>query len=67
MSQTASPLERIRQASELVNVAEFAREAEVPYTTVHAFKERDWTHKNLEIIDKLAAAADRIIARKSAA
>lgn len=64
MSEHASPIELIREAAETVNLAEFAREAGVPYTTVHAFRERNWSHKNLAVIDKLTVAARRILARK---
>jgi hypothetical protein len=63
MTENSSTLDRIKLVADRVSLAELAREAGVPYTTVHAFHRRGWKHKNLEVIDKLAAAADRITER----
>lgn len=67
MSATSPIIDLIRTAAEKVSLVEFAKEAEVPYTTAHACKQRNWTHGQLETLDKLAAAAERILARQDAA
>jgi precorrin-6B methylase 1 len=64
MTEIEAALQRIRTVADRKGgLAILAREADVPYTTVHSFSERDWSHKNLEVIEKLVAAADRIAAR----
>jgi precorrin-6B methylase 1 len=64
MTEIAAAVERIRRiGARKGGLAELAREADVPYTTVHSFSERDWSHKNLTVIEKLVAAAERIEAR----
>ena len=66
MTEIGSAIERIRKVGDRKGgLADLAREADVPYTTVHSFSERGWTHKNLAVIEKLAAAAERIEARGS--
>lgn len=68
MTEIEAALQRIRTVADRKGgLAELAREADVPYTTVHSFSERDWSHKNLEVVEKLVAAADRIAARAEAA
>lgn len=58
---------RIRVVAERKGgLAKLAQEAGVPYTTVHSFSRRGWSHSNLEVIDKLANAADRIAAQDAA-
>lgn len=67
MTQIASAIDRIRRvAGARGGMARLAQEAEVPYTTVHSFSQRNWSHKNLEVIEKLAAAAERIEAQDAA-
>jgi lambda repressor-like predicted transcriptional regulator len=63
MSDIANAIACIRRAADRSSVAELAREAGVPYTTVHSFADRKWSHKNLEVIQKLEKAAERINAR----
>lgn len=60
MTGIAHAIETIRTAAERVGLADLAREAGVPYTTVKSFADRGWSHKNLEVIEKLAGAADRL-------
>lgn len=68
MTEIEQALARIRAvANRKGGLAELSREAEVPYTTIHSFHQRDWQHKNLEVIEKLTAAADRIAQREQAA
>lgn len=67
MTEIEAALQRIRTVADRKGgLADLAREADVPYTTVHSFSERDWQHKNLEVVEKLVAAADRIAARDAA-
>lgn len=64
MTEIETALARVQAvAARKGGLAELAREADVPYTTVHSFSDRNWSHKNLEVIEKLVAAADRIAAR----
>jgi hypothetical protein len=65
MSEIASTIELIRRAADAHGLAELAREADVPYTTVHSFAERQWSHKNLEVLEKLSAAAGRLAKRRT--
>lgn len=68
MSDVSSAIEDIRQAAaRCKNLADFAREAGVPYTTVRSFADRHWSHKNLEAFQKLADAAKRINSRPAEA
>ena len=61
MTEIATAVERIRRIAERRGgMTLLAREAGVPYTTVHSFSQRDFTNKNLEVVEKLAAAAERI-------
>lgn len=66
MTEIEAALQRIRLVADRKGgLAELAREAEVPYTTVHSFADRDWGNKNLSVVEKLVAAADRITAREA--
>lgn len=68
MTEIEQAVARIRAvASRKGGLMDLSREAGVPYTTVHSFHQRDWSHKNLEVIEKLTAAADRIAQRGEAA
>jgi hypothetical protein len=66
MSEIAAAIESIKTAAERVGLANLAREAGVPYTTVKSFADRGWSHKNLDAIEKLATAADRLSPPKAA-
>lgn len=64
MTDIAAAIAQIRRVTQAKGaLAELAQESGVPYSTVHSFAKRDWTHKNLEVIEKLAAAAQRIADR----
>lgn len=64
MTEITAAIERIRRVGDRKGgLADLAREADVPYTTVRSFSGRGWTHKNLAVIEKLAAAAERLEAR----
>ena len=64
----AAGIERIRSVAERKGgLAALAAEAGVPYTTVHSFAQRGFANKNLEVLEKLAEAAERIAARDAAA
>lgn len=66
MSEIATALERIwRVADRKGGPARLAEEAGVPYTTVHSLVQRR-KHKNLEVIQKLMAAAERIESKDAA-
>ena len=68
MTEIELALQRIRTVADRKGgLVKLAQEADVPYTTVHSFSQRNWSHKNLEVIEKLAAAAERIEARDEAA
>jgi hypothetical protein len=60
MTKINQTIETIRQAANLHGVGVLAREAGVPYTTVKSFSDRNWSHKNLDLIDKLVGAAGRL-------
>ena len=53
-------ISNVRAAAQAHGLAELARAAGLPYTTVKSFADRDWSHKNLETIRALNAAADRL-------
>jgi hypothetical protein len=59
MTEIADTIDNIRAVADDIGLAELAREAGVPYTTVKSFADRGWTHKNLDVIEKLGAAAHR--------
>ncbi len=67
MSEIAQTISTIRETAERVGLPAFAREAGVPYTTVKSFADRDWSNKNLDVIEKLAAAAERLALAQEAA
>lgn len=60
MSQVAETIIRVRSTAQRVGLAEFARAAGVPYTTVKSFADRGWTNKNLEVLTLLDEAAQRL-------
>lgn len=60
-------LETVRLAGKRVTVAQFSREAGVPYTTVASFKKREWGHQQLVVLQRLETAARRINRRLKAA
>lgn len=67
MTEIEQALERVRVVADRKGgLAKLAQEAGVPYSTVHSFSQRNWSHKNLEVIEKLAAAAERIAAQDAA-
>jgi len=66
MSEIASAIEHIRAVANEHGLPELAREAGVPYSTVHSFGKRGWSNKHIEVIEKLSAAAKRL-AEKGAA
>lgn len=68
MSDIASSLARIRLVADRKGgLAELSRVADVPYSTVHSFAKRDWTNKHLDVLEKLAGAAEVITKRDTAA
>lgn len=67
MTQITETISTIQEAAERVGLAEFARVADVPYTTVKSFADRGWSHKNFEVLQKLAAAAQKLAPRTSKA
>jgi len=61
MSEIATAIDRIRRVTQdRGSLVVLAEEAGVPYSTVHSFAKRGWSHKNIEVIEKLCAAAERI-------
>jgi precorrin-6B methylase 1 len=67
MTEIEQAVQRIRDVADRKGgLVKLAAEADVPYTTVHSFSQRNWSHKNLEVIEKLAAAAERIAAQDAA-
>lgn len=68
MTEIEQAISRIRAVAEdKGGLARLAQEAGVPYSTVHSFHQRNWSHKNLEVIEKLSAAALRIEQQAKAA
>lgn len=67
MTDFTAALEAIRQIGDQKGgVSLLAKEADVPYTTVQSLKDRGWSNKNLEVLAKLAAAAEKIAAQQAA-
>lgn len=60
MTQVNDIINNVRKAAETHGLAALAREADVPYTTVKSFADRGWSNKNLQVIDALARASDRL-------
>lgn len=63
MTELQSAVRRIKIAAKTTGLVGLSKEAGVPYTTVHAYAKRNWSNKNLDVIEALVAAADRIAAR----
>jgi hypothetical protein len=59
MSDVARAIQNIEAVAEELGLAEFAREADVPYTTAADWKSRGWRPKWVVTLEKFAAAADR--------
>jgi hypothetical protein len=57
MSPVAQAIVAVRQSADRVGLGELARVAGVPYTTVKSFADRGWENKNLEVLERLYAAA----------
>lgn len=62
MSEIDDAIARVRAVADRHGLAALARAADVPYTTVQTFAKRGWTHKNLEVVRKLATGARRLSA-----
>ncbi len=60
MSEIALVIANIRLAAKEVGLPRLAKEAGVPYTTLHSFAARGWSNEYLEAIEKLSAAAKRL-------
>lgn len=60
MTQVNDIINNVRRAAETHGLAALAREADVPYTTVKSFADRGWSNKNLQVIDALARASNRL-------
>ncbi len=59
MSNISRAIQLIEAAEKEIGVAELAREAELPYTTVVGWKAQQWRPKWVATLEKLAAAAER--------
>lgn len=66
MNEMERAIARIREMADRRGLAELSREAGVPYSTVHSFAQRAWSNKNLEVLQKLSAAAERLALRDAA-
>lgn len=53
-------MKRVGEIAEIVGLAELAREAGMPRTTVRSYHDRDWRLASLANCEKLIAAADRL-------
>lgn len=60
MTQLTDTITRVRTAAEQVGLREFARIADVPYTTLKSFADRGWSNKNVLVLQKLADAASKV-------
>lgn len=60
MTHIARAIAEIDAAAEKTGLAEFAREADVPYTTAVDWKARGWRPKVVDTFDKFAVAAERL-------
>lgn len=61
MAHLDETINRIRRANEQAGTAELARAADVPYTTVIDWRDRDFKPRAIEIFEKLADAAEGIV------
>lgn len=66
MDQIGSAIQNVKAAAQTYGLSALAREADLPYTTVKSFADRDWSHKNLDTVRALIGAADRLSATKAA-
>ncbi|WP_374387173.1 hypothetical protein [Brevundimonas sp.] len=62
MDPIEAVIENVKTAAETHGLAALARAADLPYTTVKSFSDRDWSHKNLETIRALNSAAEKLSA-----
>ncbi len=60
MDPISETISTIRTAAETYGLAALARDADVPYTTVKSFADRDWSHKNLDVVRALGRSALRL-------
>lgn len=61
MTDFSTTLERLRAISSIRGgKSELHRKSGVPMSTIQSFAKRDWTHKNIETIVRLAEAVEKI-------
>lgn len=59
MTDITRAIQQIEAVEREIGVAELAREADVPYTTVVGWKIHGWRPKWVATLEKLASAAER--------
>ncbi len=59
MSDVTRAIQQIEAVEKEIGLAELAREADVPYTTVVGWKAHGWRPKWVATLEKLAQAAER--------
>lgn len=60
MDPIQTAINDVKRAADARGLRALSDESGVPYTTVKSFSDRQWAHKNLEVLRKLAAAAARL-------
>lgn len=67
MTDFATTIERLRAISSVRGgMAELHKKSGVPVSTIVSFAKRDWTHKNIATIVRLAEAVEKIDAEQKA-
>jgi hypothetical protein len=59
MTDITRAIQQIEAVEQKIGVAELAREAAIPYTTLVGWKAHGWRPKGVATLEKLAAAAER--------
>jgi sugar phosphate isomerase/epimerase len=60
MDPIQTAINDVKRAADAKGLRALADESGVKYTTIKSFHDRDWSHKNLEVLRKLADAARRL-------
>jgi hypothetical protein len=60
MDPIQTAIDDVKRAVDARGITALVDESGVSYTTIRSFRDRGWSHKNLEVLRKLAAAAQRL-------
>jgi len=67
MTDIEDAVREVRENADRFGLVALAREAGVPYTTLHTFARRGWRLKSLDMMESLIAAGARLNAEPEAA